>query len=72
MQSEVTKQRNETGTTPDIGQGQTTQTTQASNLAPGEQSQLDRESNFEQQANKVADKLATDPSSVSKEDANTM
>ena len=41
-------------------------------LTPGEQSQLDREANYVQQADKVASKLATDPSSLTKEDADNM
>lgn len=41
-------------------------------LNPGEQSQLDREANYAEQADKVASKLATNPSSVTKEDADKM
>ncbi|KAK0508573.1 hypothetical protein JMJ35_008849 [Cladonia borealis] len=50
--------------------GDTVQTN--AQLNPGEQSQLDREANYMQQADKVASKLATDPSSVTKEDADKM
>lgn len=52
--------------------GDTIQTNDAAPLTPGEQSQLDREANFVQQADKVASKLANDPSSVTKEDADKM
>ena len=41
-------------------------------LNPGEQSQLDREANYVEQADQVTSKLATNPSSVTKEDADKM
>ncbi|KAK3172065.1 hypothetical protein OEA41_004149 [Lepraria neglecta] len=41
-------------------------------LNPAEQSQLDREANYVEQANKVATKMATKPENVTKEDGDTM
>ena len=41
-------------------------------LNPAEQSRLDREANYMQQADKVGSKLATNPESVTKEDADKM
>ena len=57
---------NEAGTTPNTAKDQT------SNLTPEEQSQLDREANYVEQAEKVTDKLNTVPGSLTKEEANTM
>lgn len=53
-------------------EGSDTVQTNAAPLTPGEQSQLDREANYVQQADKVASKLANDPSSLTKEDADKM
>ena len=41
-------------------------------LTPAEQSQLDREANFEEQAAKVKGKLETDPAGLSKREADAM
>jgi len=67
MQSEVTKQRS-AATAND--QSTTTQT--STQLDPAEQSQLDREANYVEQADEVGTKMATKPENVTKEDANKM
>ena len=41
-------------------------------LTPAEQSQLDREANYVEAANKIGAKLATDPGSVTKEDGDLL
>ena len=70
MQSELTKQRNAAGNE----QGTTAQTNGASsgaadaNLTSTEQSQLHREANYNEAADKVGAKLATEPENVTKED----
>ena len=43
-----------------------------SNLTPGEQSQLDREANYIEAADKVSTKMHIDPSSVTKEDGHLL
>ena len=48
-------------------------TTQANtNTTPAEQSQMDREANFAEAADKVGSKLETDPGSVTKEDGDLL
>lgn len=67
MQSQVTKQRN-AATANEQGAANETNT----QLGPAEQSRLDREANYVEQADKVGTKLATEPENVTKEDANKM
>ncbi|KAL9124096.1 MAG: hypothetical protein Q9217_006537 [Psora testacea] len=65
---------NETGATPHAAMGASTTGTDNTrvDLTPEEQSRLDRGANYEQQADKVATKMETNPEAVTKEDANTM
>ena len=73
MQSEVAKQQNTTGTNPstaDLSSTTTSATTGA--LNPIEQSQLDREANYNDAAAHVTSKMSTDPSSVTKEDGDLL
>lgn len=62
---------NEAGTTPRAPAAGAAQDT-AVPLTSAEQSQLDREANFEQQAAQVKSKLDTDPAGVSKQEADAM
>ena len=70
MQSQITKQRNAAANE----QGATSQASGApsgavdANLTSAEQSQLDREANYNEAADKVGTKLATEPENVTKED----
>ena len=70
MQSEITKQRNAAANE----QGTTAQANGApsgaadANLTSAEQSQLHREANYNEAADKVGTKLATEPENVTKED----
>lgn len=70
MQSQVTKQRNAESTngTP------TASTTQSSNngLAPELQSQLDREANYVEAADQIGTKMSTNPSNITKEEADLL
>lgn len=77
MQSEATKQRNlrdaaanEQDATVQTNRTQSTGTN--ANLNPAQQSQMDREANFEEAVDKVGTKLATDPGSVTKEDGDIL
>lgn len=53
-------------------QGATVQTKTNTTLSPAEQSQLDREANYVEATDKVGRKMATDPSSVTKEDGDML
>lgn len=70
MQSEVTKQRNVEATNG----GPTTSNTQGSGttLAPQQQSQLDREANYNQAADQIGTKMANNPSNITKEEADLL
>ena len=57
---------NESGTTPKAA------TKGQPSVTPQEQSQLDREANFVEQADKVTSKLQTNAASVTKEEADKM
>jgi len=70
LQSQVTKQRNAQDAAAPNKQDATTQTN--TQLDPAEQSQLDREANYTDQADRVGTKMATEPENVTKEDANQM
>ena len=73
MQSELTKQRKSEGAAANE-QGATAQANGApggaadASLTSAEQSQLDRKANYEEAADKVGAKLATEPGNVTKED----
>ena len=69
MQSEFTKQRNREDAAAN-DQDATVQTNTP--LNPAEQSPLDREANYVEQADKVATKMATKPENVTEEDGDTM
>ena len=69
MQSQITKQRNAENS-GQTNQGQSNDPN--ANLAPAEQSQLDREANFAEAADKVGAKMANDPGSVTKEDGDLL
>ena len=69
MQSQITKQRNlENSVQTNRGQSNDAN----ANLSPAEQSQLDRNANYEEAADKVGTKMATDPGSVTKEDGDLL
>ena len=61
---------NEQGATVQTNRTQSTGTN--ANLNPAQQSQMDREANFEEAADKIGAKLATEPGSVTKEDGNLL
>ena len=69
MQSEFIKQRNREDAAAN-NQDATIQTNTP--LNPAEQSQLDREANYVEQADEVATKMAKKPETVTKEDGDTM
>ena len=77
MQSELTKHGN-LGDAAANEQGATVQTNRpqgsgaTANLTPAEQSQLDREANFEEAADKVGTKLTNEPGSVTKEEGDLL
>lgn len=76
MQSELTKQRNLEGTTAEdtqaVNDGIASTSTNAAPIDPAVQSQIDRQANFEEAANKIGGKLASDPGNITKEEADTM
>ena len=77
MQSELTKKRNLEDAAANE-QGATVQTNRAqgsgasANLPAAEQSQLDREANYVEAANKVGQKMATEPEKVTKEEGDLL
>jgi len=75
MQSEADKRRNEKQRELEAISGQATASqpqTADSTISPTEQSQLDREANYVEAADKVGTKMATDPASVTKEDGDLL
>ena len=73
MQSELTKQRNNDTVQHEAAasQGATTGSTPAA-ANPDVQSQMDRQANFEDAANKVGSKLVNEPGNVTKEEADLL
>ena len=63
---------NEVGAAPHAAMDASASTTGTANLTAEEQSQLDREANYVEQADQVATKMQRDPGSVTKGDADTL
>jgi hypothetical protein len=70
MQSQLTKEGNLGSAN---GQGGPSQTLSTDNsIPPAQQSQLDREANFAEAADKIGTKMAADPESVTKADGDLL